>query len=134
MARRFKRSMLWTAKVDWRSLATSRISLTLMTGTATAAASPSMPVTSRPFSRSAEPAGGQQMYSHLTASVADAQRETLHRQASSARLGLSVHCRHPRAMSEDLCIDDLGTLLGVWAHPDDEVYLSASLMAAARGA
>src|SRR3954454_12635675 len=37
-------------------------------------------------------------------------------------------------MSEDLCIDDLGTLLGVWAHPDDEAYLSASLMAAARGA
>ena len=25
-----------------------------------------------------------------------------------------------------------GTLLGVWAHPDDEVYLSAGLMAAAR--
>src|SRR5262245_3243082 len=25
-----------------------------------------------------------------------------------------------------------GTLLGVWAHPDDEAYLSAGLMAAAR--
>ncbi|HEX9697470.1 MAG TPA: PIG-L family deacetylase [Actinomycetota bacterium] len=28
--------------------------------------------------------------------------------------------------------DDLGTILGVWAHPDDETYLSAGLMAAAR--
>ena len=28
----------------------------------------------------------------------------------------------------------LGTVLGVWAHPDDEVYLSAGLMAAARAA
>jgi LmbE family N-acetylglucosaminyl deacetylase len=27
-----------------------------------------------------------------------------------------------------------GTLLGVWAHPDDEAFLSAGLMAAARGA
>ncbi|MGZ4127815.1 MAG: PIG-L deacetylase family protein [Actinomycetota bacterium] len=26
----------------------------------------------------------------------------------------------------------LGTILGVWAHPDDEAYLSAALMAAAR--
>ncbi|WP_409331299.1 PIG-L deacetylase family protein [Trujillonella humicola] len=29
---------------------------------------------------------------------------------------------------------DLGTVLGVWAHPDDEAYLSAGLMAAARDA
>ena len=29
---------------------------------------------------------------------------------------------------------DLGTLLGVWAHPDDEAYLCAGLMAAARDA
>jgi LmbE family N-acetylglucosaminyl deacetylase len=28
----------------------------------------------------------------------------------------------------------LGTVLGVWAHPDDEAYLSAGLMAAARAA
>lgn len=28
----------------------------------------------------------------------------------------------------------VGTLLGVWAHPDDEAYLSAGLMARARGA
>jgi LmbE family N-acetylglucosaminyl deacetylase len=27
-----------------------------------------------------------------------------------------------------------GTLLGIWAHPDDEAYLSAGLMASARGA
>lgn len=27
---------------------------------------------------------------------------------------------------------DLGTVLGVWAHPDDEAYLSAGLMASAR--
>ena len=26
---------------------------------------------------------------------------------------------------------DLGTVLGVWAHPDDDIYLSAGLMAAA---
>lgn len=29
---------------------------------------------------------------------------------------------------------DLGTILGVWAHPDDEAYLSAGLMARARDA
>jgi LmbE family N-acetylglucosaminyl deacetylase len=29
---------------------------------------------------------------------------------------------------------DLGTVLGVWAHPDDEAYLSAGLMAMARRA
>jgi LmbE family N-acetylglucosaminyl deacetylase len=29
-------------------------------------------------------------------------------------------------------IKDLGTVLGIWAHPDDEAYLSAGLMAAAR--
>jgi LmbE family N-acetylglucosaminyl deacetylase len=29
---------------------------------------------------------------------------------------------------------DVGTLLGIWAHPDDEAYLSAGLMAAARAA
>jgi len=30
--------------------------------------------------------------------------------------------------------DDIGVLLGVWAHPDDEAYLSAGLMAVARAA
>jgi LmbE family N-acetylglucosaminyl deacetylase len=29
---------------------------------------------------------------------------------------------------------DLGTVLGIWAHPDDETFLSAGLMAAAREA
>src|SRR5437660_1415892 len=27
--------------------------------------------------------------------------------------------------------DDMGTILGIWAHPDDEAWLSAGLMAAA---
>lgn len=31
-----------------------------------------------------------------------------------------------------LTVGDLGTVLGVWAHPDDEAYLSAGLMATAR--
>lgn len=31
-------------------------------------------------------------------------------------------------------VEDLGTVLGIWAHPDDEAYLSAGLMAAARDA
>ncbi len=31
-------------------------------------------------------------------------------------------------------VDELGTVLGVWAHPDDEAYLSAGLMAAVRDA
>jgi LmbE family N-acetylglucosaminyl deacetylase len=34
-------------------------------------------------------------------------------------------------MSPD-AVSDLGTILGVWAHPDDEAYLSAGIMAAAR--
>ena len=29
---------------------------------------------------------------------------------------------------------EVGTLLGIWAHPDDEIYLSAGLMAATRAA
>jgi LmbE family N-acetylglucosaminyl deacetylase len=37
-------------------------------------------------------------------------------------------------MSTALRISDLGTVLGVWAHPDDEAYLSAAVMAAARDA
>lgn len=35
-------------------------------------------------------------------------------------------------MGTDLSVRDLGTVLGVWAHPDDEAYLSGGLMAAAR--
>jgi LmbE family N-acetylglucosaminyl deacetylase len=33
-----------------------------------------------------------------------------------------------------LAIEDLGTVLGVWAHPDDGAYLSAGTMAALRDA
>ncbi len=35
-------------------------------------------------------------------------------------------------ISELSDVGELGTILGVWAHPDDEAYLSAGLMAAAR--
>jgi LmbE family N-acetylglucosaminyl deacetylase len=38
------------------------------------------------------------------------------------------------ALTDALRVEDLGTVLGVWAHPDDEAYLSAGLMAAARAA
>jgi LmbE family N-acetylglucosaminyl deacetylase len=37
-------------------------------------------------------------------------------------------------MRDILHIHDLGTVLGVWAHPDDEAYLSAAVMAEARDA
>ena len=37
-------------------------------------------------------------------------------------------------MPEKLEIRELGTVLGVWAHPDDEAYLSAAVMAEARDA
>jgi len=33
-----------------------------------------------------------------------------------------------------MTVRELGTILGVWAHPDDEAYLSAALMAEARDA
>jgi LmbE family N-acetylglucosaminyl deacetylase len=41
---------------------------------------------------------------------------------------------HPRRATSDTGdpTADLGTILGVWAHPDDEAYLSAGLMALAR--
>lgn len=35
---------------------------------------------------------------------------------------------------EDGPVGDLGTILGIWAHPDDEVFLSGGIMAAARDA
>jgi LmbE family N-acetylglucosaminyl deacetylase len=31
-------------------------------------------------------------------------------------------------------VEDLGTLLGIWAHPDDDIYLSSGVMAAAAAA
>ena len=43
----------------------------------------------------------------------------------------------PRPLAEPAPIADaarLGTVLGIWAHPDDEAFLSAGLMAAARDA
>ena len=36
--------------------------------------------------------------------------------------------------SQPTTIAELGTLLGIWAHPDDEAYLSGGLMALARSA
>ncbi|MGY1829648.1 PIG-L deacetylase family protein [Geodermatophilus sp. SYSU D01180] len=37
-------------------------------------------------------------------------------------------------MPQTLTVSQLGTVMGVWAHPDDEAYLSAALMAEARDA
>jgi LmbE family N-acetylglucosaminyl deacetylase len=37
-------------------------------------------------------------------------------------------------VTDMMAVPDLGTVLGVWAHPDDEAYLSAGLMGAARDA
>lgn len=41
---------------------------------------------------------------------------------------------HPRQITDPDGARALGTVLGVWAHPDDEAYLSAGLMALARAA
>ncbi len=38
------------------------------------------------------------------------------------------------AVTDVTDVTDLGTVLGVWAHPDDEAFLSGGLMAAARDA
>ena len=35
------------------------------------------------------------------------------------------------AVPSERAVHRLGTIVGVWAHPDDEAYLSAGLMAAA---
>jgi LmbE family N-acetylglucosaminyl deacetylase len=37
-------------------------------------------------------------------------------------------------VQQGVTVPELGTILGVWAHPDDEAYLSAALMAEARDA
>ncbi len=42
------------------------------------------------------------------------------------------HARRPIRAAAD--VGELGTILGVWAHPDDEAYLSGGLMAMARDA
>lgn len=44
---------------------------------------------------------------------------------------MSVTTIHPGPITD---ARDLGTVLGIWAHPDDEAFLSAGLMAAARDA
>ncbi|MDP3891435.1 PIG-L deacetylase family protein, partial [Nocardioides sp.] len=44
---------------------------------------------------------------------------------------MSIHCISPDPPQAG---PGTGTLLGVWAHPDDEAYLSAGLMARARRA
>jgi hypothetical protein len=41
---------------------------------------------------------------------------------------------HERLTDGGRIADKLGTILGVWAHPDDEVYLSGGVMAVARDA
>ncbi len=42
--------------------------------------------------------------------------------------------RAPRSTASTLEPIDLGTLLGVWAHPDDEAYMTAGLMSMVRSA
>src|SRR3954468_886797 len=79
------------------------------------------------------------MHPYLMAKAADAHRDELFRQADSARLATSARKRRRQARPgatppNHLDIRDLGTVLGVWAHPDDEAYLSAALMAEARDA
>ena len=41
---------------------------------------------------------------------------------------------HPPTRTQPVTGSDIGVLLGVWAHPDDEAYLSAGLMATVRAA
>src|SRR3954447_88142 len=79
------------------------------------------------------------MHPYLMAKAADAHRDELFRQADSARLATSARKRRRQARPgatppNHLDIHDMGTVLGVWAHPDDEAYLSAALMAKARDA
>ena len=40
----------------------------------------------------------------------------------------------PAAVASAAGVGELGTILGIWAHPDDEAYLSGGLMALARDA
>src|SRR5437764_10572351 len=79
------------------------------------------------------------MHPYFMAKAADAHRDELFRQAAAARLAASARKRRRRARTgatppDHLDIRDLGKVLGVWAHPDDEAYLSAALMAEARDA
>ena len=66
------------------------------------------------------------------------------RAASQRRPGHGAFVSRERLMSTSLRLPSgsapiadaacLGTVLGIWAHPDDEAFLSAGLMAAARDA
>jgi LmbE family N-acetylglucosaminyl deacetylase len=47
-------------------------------------------------------------------------------------MSISPRVTTPSALISDAAL--LGTVLGIWAHPDDETFLSAGLMAAARDA
>ena len=42
--------------------------------------------------------------------------------------------REPHRISDEPDTAAIGTLLGVWAHPDDEAYLSSALMSVVRDA
>ena len=98
------------------------------------------------------------MHSYLTQKLAEAHRDELRRQAARTAVPVRPRSEHRRErlatrfldafadktrrpgisgvppMPDRLSIADLGTVLGVWAHPDDEAYLSAALMAEAREA
>jgi LmbE family N-acetylglucosaminyl deacetylase len=45
-----------------------------------------------------------------------------------------MHHVAPAAVGSAARVGELGTILGIWAHPDDEAYLSGGLMALARDA
>src|SRR3954449_2116917 len=45
-----------------------------------------------------------------------------------------MHHEAPAAIGSGSDIGALGTILGIWAHPDDEAYLTGGLMALARAA
>jgi LmbE family N-acetylglucosaminyl deacetylase len=46
----------------------------------------------------------------------------------------TAQANHPATKTAYLPASNIGVLLGVWAHPDDEAYLSAGLMATVRAA
>jgi LmbE family N-acetylglucosaminyl deacetylase len=47
---------------------------------------------------------------------------------------MNTRTHHTAGRRRPTTIAELGTVLGIWAHPDDEAYLSAGLMALARSA
>src|SRR3954447_11112219 len=56
------------------------------------------------------------------------------REGRWATLGNMTFTRPPAATGPQFDPRHVGVLLGVWAHPDDEAYLSAGLMASVRAA